>query len=73
MSARLPPRGFSRALRAGWDGSLPRWRARALAGVAGGQMVVKVGAGDTVATVCIAEFCLHGRLHGQPDRQRAHR
>lgn len=31
----------------GWCGSLSRRRARALAGVAGGQFVVKVGAGGT--------------------------
>ena len=41
--------GVSQALRAGWCGSLPRRRARSLAGVAGGQLVVKVGADDTAA------------------------
>ena len=34
-----------------WCGSLPRRRARALAGVAGGQMAVKIGAGGT-ARIC---------------------
>ena len=36
------------ALRDEWCRSLPRWYAQALAGVAGGQLVVKVGAGGTV-------------------------
>jgi len=37
---------FSQAAQC-WRGPLSRWRARALAGVAGGQLVVKVGAGET--------------------------
>jgi hypothetical protein len=37
---------FSQAAR-WWCGPLPRLRARALAGVAGGQLVVQVGAGET--------------------------
>jgi len=38
--------GSSGAAR-GWCGPLPRQRARARAGIAGGQLVVKVGAGGT--------------------------
>ena len=46
VSVAIAASGSSGAAR-GWCGSLPRQRARALAGVAGGQSVVKVGAGDT--------------------------
>lgn len=46
VGAAIAAFGYSGASR-GWGGSLPRRRARALAGVAGGQLVVKVGAGDT--------------------------
>ncbi len=40
------------ALRAGWYGSLPRLAARSLAGVAGSQLVVKVGAGGAAKDGC---------------------
>jgi len=50
--------GSSGASRGRW-GSLPRRWARALAGCAGGQFVVKVGAGGTAAPACIDRQSLH--------------
>ena len=47
VGAAIAAFGYSGAARR-WCGSLPRQRARVLAGVAGGQSVVKVGAGGTV-------------------------